>query len=595
MKKTKTIDYSSSVYLVKRIIINYIKPHLLTFLFAIFLMFIIAGATAGQAWLIKPALDVVFVEKKVIMLTLIPIGVIIIAIIKGLATYGQTFTMALLTSKIRFNIQKELYRHFLYSDMAVLNKNSSGYLMSSILNDVNGVMSAVTLILTGAIKEFFTIASLIIVMFMQNVELSLIAFIAFPLAFYPMINISRKLRKISIKNQSSIADLTSQMNDTLQYTKLVKSYNAEEFECNRLNNIIENLYAIMKKMISLSLISSPLIEMLGTVGVAGVIWYGGWKVLSGTTTVGAFFSFFGAMLMAYRPMKSISGLNVAFQGGMAASQRIFELMDEKPLITDKPDAVELKNVKGHIEFKQVDFEYVSTHLVLSNVNINIPAGKTVALVGHSGGGKSTIMSLILRFYDVTKGGIYLDEYNIKDIKLTSLRNSIAFVSQEVQLFDDTIRENIRYAKVNATDKDIQRAAEFANAHEFIMELPQGYDTKIGQQGIRLSGGQRQRISIARAILCNAPILLLDEATSSLDPISEKLIQNALDKLMKNRTTLVIAHRLSTVINAEKICVMDHGKIVEEGSHTELMEKNGVYATLYSKQFEIENIKVIKYK
>jgi len=588
MKQNKEINYSSSIYLLKRIMVNYIKPHLKTFLFAIFLMIIVAGATASQAWLIKPALDAVFVEKKVSMLILIPIGLIIVAIFKGFGTYFQTLIMSLLTSKIRFNIQKQLYRHFLYTDMAILNKKSSGYLLSSILNDVNGIMIAVDLILTGAIKQFLTAGSLIVVMFVQSVELSLIAFVAFPIAAYPVYKIGKKLRNFSAVNQESLGKLTSQMNDTLQYTKLVKAYSAEEFECNRLTKIIDGLYVLMKKMMLLSLLSSPLVEMLGTIGVAGVIWYGGWKVMNGATTVGAFFSFFGAMLMAYKPMKSISNLNMSLQMGMMCSQRIFELMDQDPTIKDKDDAIEIRDIKGHIEFKDVDFRYEPSKLALEGVNIDIPAGKTIALVGHSGGGKSTIMNMILRFYDVEKGGVYIDGHNIKDVKLNSLRGSMALVSQEIQLFDDTIKENIRYAKIDATDEEVQKAAEFANAHEFIKDLPQGYETKIGQQGVRLSGGQRQRISIARAILYNSPILLLDEATSALDPISEKLIQNTLDKLMKNRTTLVIAHRLSTVIKADKICVVNRGKIAEEGTHNELMNKNGVYANLYSKQFEAES-------
>jgi subfamily B ATP-binding cassette protein MsbA len=398
------------------------------------------------------------------------------------------------------------------------------------------------------------------------------------------------LRGFSAQNQSSLEKFTAQMSDTLQYTKLVKAYNAEEFEYKRFSGLTDGLFAIMRKMTSLSLISSPLVEILGTVGIAGVIWYGGWQVMHGGTTVGAFFSFFGAMVMAYKPMKSISGLNMTLQIGLMCSRRIFEVMDKEPIIKDKPDAIELKNIKGNIEFKDVSFNYIPEREALTEVNLKIPAGKMVALVGHSGGGKSTIMSMILRFYDPTKGSILLEGHDIRDITLSSLRGSMALVSQEIQLFDDTIKENIRYGKLDATDEEIERAAKLADAHGFITETSQGYETLIGQQGIRLSGGQRQRISIARAILYNAPILLLDEATSALDPISEKLIQNALDKLMKERTTLVIAHRLSTVINADKICVISHGKLVEEGTHTHLLKQNGAYANLYSKQFEAENLK-----
>jgi subfamily B ATP-binding cassette protein MsbA len=592
VKKPKKIpkNYELTSYLVKRIVRENILPNLPIFLLDIVLMFFVSSLIATQAWLIKPALDIIFVEKNTTMLVVVPVAIMVVAVLKGGINYVQKLIMQLLVMKIRFNIQKKLYRHFLYSDMALLNSKSSGYLISNILNDVNGMLSAIQVILTGVIKQCFTVIMLVVVMFVQSVELGLIAFIAFPLGAYPIYKISKMLRNFSSENQASLEKFTSQMSDTLQYTKLVKAYNAEEFEYKRFSGLTDNLFAIMKKMTSLSLMSSPIVEVLGTIGIAGVIWYGGWQVMHGGTTVGAFFSFFGAMVMAYKPMKSISGLNMVLQIGLMCSQRIFQVMDEEPTIKDKPDAIELKNVKGNIEFKNVSFNYVPEREALTDVNLKIPAGKMVALVGHSGGGKSTIMNMILRFYDPTKGSIFLEGHDIRDITLSSLRSSMALVSQEIQLFDDTIKENIRYGKIDATDEEIERAAKLADAHEFITATPQGYKTLIGQQGIRLSGGQRQRISIARAILYNAPILLLDEATSALDPISEKLIQGALDKLMKGRTTLVIAHRLSTVINADKICVISHGKLVEEGTHQQLIKQNGVYANLYSKQFEAEGKK-----
>ncbi|MFC1659420.1 ABC transporter ATP-binding protein [Pseudomonadota bacterium] len=588
--KNKTdveINYNSTFYLVKRLAKENIVPNLPLFLFDIFLMLIIAGLISAQAWLIKPALDMVFVERNTTMLVLIPIVIMVVAGAKAFINYFQTLIMILLNTRMRFDIQKRMYHHFLNSDMSVLNQTSSGHLMSRILNDVNGMMSAITVMLTGVIKQFITVISLTIVMFAQSFELSLIAFVAFPLAAYPIYKIGKKLREFSAQNQASLEKLTSQMSDTLQYTKLVKAYNAEEFEYSRFSKLTDGLYVIIKKMTSLSLISSPMVEMMGTIGIACVIWYGGWKVMNGTTTVGAFFSFFGAMVMAYKPMKSISGLNMTLQIGLMCASRTYIELDKKPQIIDKPNAIELKNAKGNIKFHNVDFYYNAEKMALKNINLEIPQGKTVALVGHSGGGKSTIMSLVLRFYDPVSGYVTIDGHDIRDLKVKSVRNSMALVSQEIQLFDDSIMENIKYGKLDATEKEIIEAAKLADAHEFIMDMPQGYNTMIGQQGIRLSGGQRQRISIARAILYNAPILLLDEATSALDPISEKLIKNALEKLMKGRTTLVIAHRLSTVINADKICVISHGKLVEEGTHKQLIEKNGVYANLYSKQFEIE--------
>lgn len=341
-----------------------------------------------------------------------------------------------------------------------------------------------------------------------------------------------------------------------------------------------------KKISRISLIASPFVESLAGVGVAAVIWYGGHQVITGQTTPGAFFSFFAAMMMAYKPLKSVSNMNSGVQMGLAAATRLYTLFDEKPTLVDKPNAIELTDVKGDIEFENVNFGYVDDKLALREVSFKIPAGKTVALVGHSGGGKSTIMSMILRFYDPESGAVKLDSHDIRDLTIKSVRNSMSVVNQEVMLFDDTILENIRYGKEDATEEEIIRAAKMAEADEFICELPEKYHARVGQNGIRLSGGQRQRIAIARAILYNAPILLLDEATSSLDPISEKLIKDALAKLMKGKTTLVIAHRLSTVIHAHKIVVISGGRVVEEGTHKELLEKGGAYANLYMKQFEI---------
>lgn len=341
-----------------------------------------------------------------------------------------------------------------------------------------------------------------------------------------------------------------------------------------------------KKVSRLSLISSPFVEMLGGIGVACVIWYGGLQVLNGTTTPGAFFSFFTAMMMAYKPLKSVSGMNSSIQFGLGATERYFETIDQKPKIKDKPNAKIIKNPKGNIKFQDVYFSYMDDRTALNGINLNIESGKVIALVGPSGGGKSTIMSMILRFYDPKSGTISLDNHDLKDITINSLRQSMSVVNQEVMLFDDTIIENIRYGKENATEEQIIKAAKLAEADEFIKDLPDKYHTQIGQNGIMLSGGQRQRIAIARAILYDSPILLLDEATSALDPISEHLIKNALNKLMKGKTTIVIAHRLSTVMHANKICVVMDGKIVEEGTHKELLKHKGEYANLYNKQFEL---------
>ena len=580
------INYNSTTYLIKRISREYIYPHWKILSISVVLMLVIAGTTSFHAWLIKPALDSVFVEKDHHALIYIPIIVLIVTFVKGFATYFQLLTMNYLNLRITSEMRIRLYRHFITSDISKLHSKSSGDMIASIIGEIGAVVGLISISLNGFVKQLFTVVALVVVMFNQSLELSLVAFIGFPLAVYPIYKLGKKLRNLSFKNQEMAGKFNSQMSDTLQYSKLVKAYHCEEFEVKRMSLIIDSIYKMGKKLSRISLISSPFVESLAGFGVAAVIWYGGHQVISGTTTPGAFFSFFAAMMMAYRPLKAVSGMNSSVQMGLAAASRLYALLDEKPKIFDKPNALDLKEVKGDVEFENVQFSYDENKITLDNVNFKVKAGQSVALVGHSGGGKSTIMSMILRFYDPNLGSIKLDGHNISDLTLKSLRSSMSVVNQEVMLFDDTILENIRYGKVDATEEQILRASKMAEADEFIQELPEKYNSKVGQNGIRLSGGQRQRIAIARAILYDAPILLLDEATSSLDPISEKLIKDALNSLMKNRTSIIIAHRLSTIIHCDKIVVIANGRVVEEGSHKELLEKNGAYSNLYLKQFEI---------
>ncbi len=580
------INYNSTTYLIKRISREYIYPHWKILSISLVLMLVIAGTTSFHAWLIKPALDSVFVEKDYQALIYIPIVVLIVTFVKGFATYFQLLTMNYLNLRITSEMRVRLYRHFITSDISKLHSKSSGDMIATIIGEIGAVVNLISISLNGFVKQLFTIIALVVVMFNQSLELSLVAFVGFPLAVYPIYKLGRKLRNLSFKNQEMASKFNSQMSDTLQYSKLVKAYHCEEFEIKRMSLIVDSIYKMGKKLSRISLISSPFVESLAGFGVAAVIWYGGHQVISGTTTPGAFFSFFAAMMMAYRPLKAVSGMNSSVQMGLAAASRLYALFDEKPKIFDKPNAVDLKEVKGEIEFENVQFSYDENKITLDNVNFKVKAGQSVALVGHSGGGKSTIMSMILRFYDPSGGAVKLDGHNISDLTLKSLRGAMSVVNQEVMLFDDTILENIRYGKVDATEEQILRASKMAEADEFIQELPEKYNSKVGQNGIRLSGGQRQRIAIARAILYDAPVLLLDEATSSLDPISEKLIKDALNSLMKNRTSIIIAHRLSTIIHCDKIIVISNGRVVEEGSHKELLEKNGAYSNLYLKQFEI---------
>jgi subfamily B ATP-binding cassette protein MsbA len=549
-------------------------------------MLVIAGTTSLHAWLIKPALDSVFVDKNTSALVIIPLVVLLVTIIKGFATYFQLLTMNVLSLRITADMRNRLYAHFIKSDISKLHSKSSGDMIASIINEIGAVVGLIGTVVNGFVKQLITLLALIGVMFYQSVELSLFAFIGFPLAAYPIYKLGRRLRNLSFKNQEMAGKFNTQMSDTLQYSKLVKAYHCEDFEVRRMGQIVESIFKMGKKISRISLVASPFVESLAGIGVAAVIWYGGHQVITGATTPGAFFSFFAAMMMAYRPLKSVSSMNSGVQMGLAAATRLYTLLDELPKIIDRPNAIELTNVKGEIEFNDVSFRYVADRKALDGVSFKVPAGKTIALVGHSGGGKSTIMSMILRFYDPESGVVKLDGHDIRDVSIKSLRSAMSVVNQEVMLFDDTIFENIRYGKEDATEAQIINAAKLAEADEFIQELPEKYNSKVGQNGILLSGGQRQRIAIARAILYNAPVLLLDEATSALDPISEKLIKDALAKLTKNRTNIVIAHRLSTVMHAHKIVVISHGKVIEEGTHNELLERGGMYANLYSKQFEI---------
>lgn len=579
-------DYKNNFYLAKRIFQTYVFPYKFKFALSILLMFVVAGTTAAHAYLVKPALDEVFVKKNVAVLVLIPVVIMVITVIKALSTYFQMLLMRYIDTYITADLRKELYSHFIYSDISDLNRSSSGEMMSKIMMDIGRITGGISTAVNGFFKQAVTLVALVGVMFYQSLELALIAFIGFPLAIYPVYKIGKKLRNLSFGDQALAQNFFSQMDDSLQYSKLVKSYNCEAFEVKRMNLIIDGMVKLGKKIARLSLISSPFVEMLGGIGVACVIWYGGFQVLNGNTTPGAFFSFFTAMMMAYKPLKSVSNMNSGIQFGLGGAERFLSTIDKKPKITNKPNAIELKNPQGNIKFDNVSFNYVADKTALNGLNLNIESGNVIALVGPSGGGKSTIMSMMLRFYDPKSGKVSLDSHDLRDLTLDSLRSSMSVVNQEVMMFDDTILENIRYGKEDATQDQIINAAKMAEADEFIQDLPNKYETQIGQNGIMLSGGQRQRIAIARAILYNSPILLLDEATSALDPISENLVKNALNKLMKNKTTIIIAHRLSTVMHADKICVVMDGKIVEEGKHQELIEKGGQYANLYNKQFEL---------
>jgi subfamily B ATP-binding cassette protein MsbA len=548
-------------------------------------MIIVAITSASHIALIKPALDDVFLKKNHQMLILLPLVVILIALIKASSSYYQNYLMRYIGQRVITDMQVKLYSHLLYSDLSLILSQSSGKIISRFTNDIVIMRGAVSNLITGLVKESLTVIFLVALMFYQDFYLTIIAFTVFPLAVIPIIKIGRKMRKISRNTQEELGNYTSKLDDSFQSIRIIKSYNKEEYEIKRAGSITENIFSLYLKAIKADAISSPIMEMLGGVGIALVIWYGGVKVMAGDTTPGSFFAFIAAFITAYKPVKSLSSLNNNLQEGLAAAKRVFNIMDSKPEIADRKNARNLSLATGNIKFDSVSFSYNESKKALENVSLEIPAGKTAALVGASGGGKSTIINLLLRFYDLDSGAILIDDVDIRDVTLKSLRKNIAIVTQDITLFDDSIFSNIAYGKENANSEEVMKAAKDSSSHEFISELPNGYDTIIGQNGMRLSGGQRQRISIARAMLKNSPILLLDEATSALDSVSEQQVQKSLELLQKERTTLVIAHRLSTIINADIIYVIKSGVIIEYGTHQELITNSKEYSKLYNTGFK----------
>ncbi len=550
-------------------------------------MIVVAAATAGYAWMMEPILNEVFEKKDRVMLMVLPVVVVAMFVVKGIAGYVQVVVMNRVGQRIIADMQTRLFAHLVRADLAFFHDTPTGTLVSRFTNDANLLRAAVSTALTGIVREFLTVVFLVAVMFYQDWVLALFASIVFPVAILPVVKIGRRMRKVSTSVQAEMGRFTALLSQTFQGARHVKAYGMEDHETRRASAVVETLFELVCKMMRVRASSRPIMENLGGLAIAGVIAWGGWHVIEGTTTTGAFFSFITALLLAYQPMKNLANLNANLQEGLAAAQRMYALLDTEPAIVDREGAPALEVKGGTIAFNSARFAYGPRAPALDGVTLTIPAGKTAALVGPSGSGKSTILNLIPRFYDVASGSVRIDGADVRDVTLKSLREAIALVSQEVVLFDDTVRANIAYGRPGAFDDDIRAAARAAAAADFIAALPDGYETVVGEHGVKLSGGQRQRIAIARAMLKDAPILLLDEATSALDSESEKLVQDALDRLMKGRTTLVIAHRLSTVIGADVIYVIEDGRVVESGAHAELMAKNGVYSRLYDMQYADE--------
>jgi subfamily B ATP-binding cassette protein MsbA len=578
-----TTRHTATMPLLKRLIATYLRPHRWLLAQALFWMAIAAATTGAMAKLMEPIIDEVFQNRNRAMLFPVAAGVLIAFGMRGLSTYFHSVQMNQIGQRIVADIQSQMYSHLLHLDLAFFHGTSAGQLISRMVNDVGLMRLAVAECLTGMGKSVLTLVFLIAIMFQQDWVLATGAFIVFPVAAYYVARLGKRLRKVSANTQVELGHFSTILNQTLQGARHVKAYGMETYEERRVGGIIENLYQLVHKGFKVSAMSGPVTEVLSGFAIVTVIVYGGIQVINGQRTAGALFSFITAFLLAYEPMKRMAKLNGQLQGGLAAADRVFTLLDIRPSILNKPDAGPL-NVASHgIRFQDVHFSYGNEKQALHGITLEVPDGHTVALVGPSGAGKSTLLNLIPRFYDVTGGAVLVGGSDVRDVTLASLRNHIALVSQEVALFDDTIRANIAYGRIDATEDEIVAAARGAAAHDFIVGLPDGYDTMVGEFGVKLSGGQRQRISIARAMLRNAPILLLDEATSALDTESERVVQGALKALQQGRTTLVVAHRLSTIVDADRIFVIDEGRVAEAGTHGELLRRDGIYAKLWGMQ------------
>jgi len=570
--------------LVSRLFKDYVKHQLGWLAGALLLMVIVAATTASLAFLMETILDDVFTARDKTSLYIAATTVMGLFLLKGLATYGQTVIMSLVGQRILADIQKRMFSHLTYADLSFFQSRSSGELIAHFINDVEKMRGTVAGVITAIGRDSLTLIFLIGVMFYQDWLLTLASFFAFPTAILPLVKIGKKIRKVSANTQEEIGQFTVILNEVFRDIRHVKSYCMEKYEQTRTNLLIDKIFKLVFKAARTKAAAYPIMETLGGTAIVIVICYGGWQVIEGERTTGTFFSFVTALLLAYDPVKKLVNLNAQLQEGLAASERIFGVLDSKPKIVDRSDAIQLKEVTGEILIENLYFSYDGTPPILTNLSMQIPAGQTIALVGHSGSGKSTLLNLITRFFAPESGLILLDNTDIQKVTLSSLRQNFAIVSQDVSLFNETIKANICYGNPEASDEKIVEAAKNAAAHEFITQLPNGYETEVGENGIKLSGGQRQRIVIARAMLKDAPILLLDEATSALDSESEQSVQVALQKLMHNRTTIVIAHRLSTIQSADLIYVIDGGKVAEFGKHAELLKRNGVYSNLYKIQF-----------
>ncbi len=575
----------TSINIYKRLL-TYLKPYKKRLLLSVLFMGITSGLISLQAYLVQPVLDSVFLKKDMKLLLLLPPALMIVVIFKGASAYARDDLMGWVGQRIVNNIRDEIYSHLTGLSFSFYARTPTGVLIARIINDVNLVQGALTRAPSSLVQGVLTMAALTVYVLYKDWRLALFSVVVMPLLGVALSRFSRRYRRASTQMQEQYGDLTIHLHETISGIRIVKAFGMESYENRRFAERNRGLFNSLMRQIKVSAISHPIMETISTIGIAMVILIGGFWIIGGRLTVGEFFSFLAALYFLYRPIKELNGVNNLVQDGIAAAQRIFEVLDTVPEIQNRPGAKAVQNDFKIIEFRDVSFRYDDTP-VLKNIGLAVRSGETVAIVGKSGGGKTTLVNLIPRFFDVTGGAILIGGQDIRDVTQESLRALTAIVTQQTILFNDTVRNNIAYGNTAKSFDDVVNAARSAYADDFIRSLPQGYDTIIGEAGVKLSGGQRQRIAIARALLKDAPILILDEATSSLDTQSEREVQIALDRLMAGRTSFVIAHRLSTIMNADRIIVLKDGRIVEQGRHEELLAQNGEYKNLYEQQFRDE--------